>query len=422
MLKNIAIVGVGFLVVVVGLMVYALWETILMLGEMLVYFVVGGLIILAGMGLLFVYNLVNDVVSKNQHEKRLRTLELERQVIEARHSDITVIKAGASEQVFIGSTKNSDVLFKPAHLTPGTINGVPRHPTMTEARFWGRYQELHATAKPQPQIRTEKPAELPATTEALQPILPLLLQSGRLLIGGGSDSGKSNLAKHIIASHTKSGKQIIIVDPHAPSKILGIDVIGAGMDYATIDDTMQGLVELMKSRYEDVKAGVCKHHEHSPLFIVIDELTSIIDNCQAAPQAIKDLLTQSRKVNMTMLLLIHGLDTKTLKVPSGIRSSSTLVWLEGGPTKPYKSFILPDRGLQAKRADWTEYLAVNAFAGYPSSDNVMIKMPDHKDIKISNLTRQGFSNNAICKAVFGGKNGKYLDYIKAVQTQDSVAI
>jgi len=396
-MKNLLYLGLVSSMVAGGIAAYQNWFYVTIA-------IAGIAAILAILGVLYVYNIINDVVVKNRYERQKMALQLERLAIDNDHANIQITTAPAGHQVLIGMPANSNLKFSPAHLG-GQVNGQWQ-PTQKQLQLQHNFNQLYAPGSKK--LITPPPEAAPV----LAPLLPVLLQSGRVLIGGGSDSGKSTLAKHLITQH--AGDQIIPIDPHSPSKLLGYDVIGAGRDYEAIGDALAGLVSILDDRYLDIKNDICKYGDHPPIFVIIDELTSIQEKCEGAADTIKTLLTESRKVNMSIVLLIHSLDTKTLGIPSGIRSSSRLVWLEGGNGKDRAAYILPDRGPQARRADWIEYTLPGQFAGYPEAPGVVVQMPPARDLKINNLARQGFSKTAIAKTIFDVKkpNGGHLKEIK----------
>ncbi len=418
MIKNLSIIGAGFLIVVLGLVIYSLWETILMLGEMLVYFVVGGLIILAGMGLLFVYNLVADVFSKNQHEAKLRALELEARQVEIDHDNITIVKAKVDEQILIGSTRQSKILFQPGHLG-GAVNGQNIEPTLMQLKMWDRWQQLHSTAKPQPQIRTEKPPAQLEPGQPLQPILERLKASHQILIAGATGSGKTTLCKHLITWLAGQGYRVIPCDIHSPSKMLNFDVVGSGRKFGDVFNALEMAVEIMNERYNHPDYGK-PNYQPEPIAIFLDELTSVVkvaaDEKSNFVDNLQCLLTEGRKVGIKLILSIHSLDVKTLGLTAGVRESNTMVRLLGGDGSAYRCFIVPAMASIRSTKDWIAHTLPGEFVGYPASDGVTTKLPSAQELKAVRLSSQGFTVTSIAREVFSVKkpNSTHISEIRAI--------
>ena len=240
--------------------------------------------------------------------------------------------------------------------------------------------------------------QIEPNNEVLEPILPLLVDSQRLIIAGGSDAGKTTLVKHIISGRRNHSK-IVIIDPHSPSRILGIDVIGAGRDYPAIGDALESLVLLMTARYEDVKAGVLGYFEHDRISVFIDEWTSISREIKEAGNQLAILLTESRKVNIHLTICSHTLTVDGLGLPDAqFKKSATLVEIIGGNGQPRKGFILPRSKLNGKPI---EYLLPGPFIGYVEPTQEVLRLPDSKSLKAQILRLQGFSNTAIARELFG---------------------
>lgn len=243
-------------------------------------------------------------------------------------------------------------------------------------------------------------------------MLPTLLKAQRLIIGGGSDSGKSTTAKHLIAGRAEAS-QVIVIDPHAPSKILGFDVIGAGRNWQSIGEALESLELLMHDRYGDVAAGLMGYFEHRPLSIFIDEWTSIIEEVPNAGKILKTLLTESRKVNMFLTILTHSTTLDGLGLPSAqLKKSALIVELIGGQDQPHRAFIHPQTSVDGKKP--REYKTPGPFYGFPQPQQLTLELPSPKVIVAQKMANEGASLRSIAKELLGVKtpNGSHLEQIK----------
>jgi energy-coupling factor transporter ATP-binding protein EcfA2 len=250
----------------------------------------------------------------------------------------------------------------------------------------------------------------------VEPILPKLIEAQRLIVAGGSDSGKSTLAKHIMAARADHS-QIIVIDPHAPSKILGYDVIGAGRDYEAIGAALESLVWIMTSRYTDVAQGFMGYGDHNRVSVFIDEWTSIQRKVDRAGEFFETLLTESRKVNMHLTLLTHSPNVDTLGISAAIRKSAMIVELVGGQGNPHRAFIHPNTKLapDGSKAGPVEYALPGPFAGFAKpAGQVVLELPDARALKALAMSEAGESLTAIAREFYGvdNPNGRHLKEIK----------
>jgi hypothetical protein len=292
--------------------------------------------------------------------------------------------------------KDSEII--PGHLLSAPYNGAPSAPTAQDEQKW-----LFYTTRNSPKLIEGQSTPLLPVTQELPPLLPILLKTQRLIVGGGSDSGKSTLAKHLIAGRTQDS-QIIPIDPHSPSKLLGIDVIGAGRNWQAIGQALESLELLMHDRYSDVAAGLMGYFQHDKISIFIDEWTSIVEEVPDAGKRLKTLLTESRKVNMFLTLLTHATTLDGLGLPSAqLKKSALIVELVGGNgEQPYRAFVHPQTsiGVDGKKAKPTEYQLPGPFSGYPDSQDILPVLPSPQLIKLQRMANEGMSRRAMIKVLY----------------------
>ncbi|NJN99277.1 MAG: hypothetical protein HC875_36875, partial [Anaerolineales bacterium] len=265
------------------------------------------------------------------------------------------------------------------------VNGIYVEPTETELAAWQSYHTLHATARAAlPAGSRDASSDTPPLLSSgsdLPPLLPRLVNSQRLIIAGGSDSGKTTVVKHLIAA--RPNHQTIIIDPHSPSKILGIDTIGAGRDYGAIANALEALVLLMSDRYQDVKHGLFGYGQHQPVAVFVDEWTSIGREVERAGEMLAVLLTESRKVNIFLTVIAHSLTNDILRVDNQIKRSAVQVELFGGNGEPHRAFIHPNTtiGPDGRKATPQEFALPGPFVEPARPATLVRYLPDPKIIR-----------------------------------------
>jgi hypothetical protein len=286
------------------------------------------------------------------------------------------------------------------------VNGLPVHLDPTQAALLDRWNRYHATAKNGGGDRWEiaQPPVAGQLEPGLPPLLPKLVDAQRLIIAGPSDAGKTTLIKHIIASRADHSG-IIVIDPHAPSKILGFDCIGAGRDYEAIAAALESLVELMTARYEDVRLEMMKYGQHHRVSVFIDEWTGIVRNIKNAGDMLAILLIESRKVNIHLTVIAHSTTVEALGLPDAqIRKSATVIELTGGQGSSRRAFVLPASKVNpdGSKATPVEHALPGPFPGYVQPQPPMVReLPDARILRALRMEADGASITAIAKEYFG---------------------
>jgi hypothetical protein len=180
----------------------------------------------------------------------------------------------------------------------------------TQSVFNPMTQTVHTSPQPLPQaMPLPEPEQNPIIRHAVW--FPKAVNALHLIAIGESGSGKSTLARAIISESVKLG-DVVIVDPHGRSNDwFGLKVIGAGRDYDGIDQFMRATLTTMSKRYKEYEAGC---NEFKRLTVVIDETTSIAQKCDHWQQFFSDVSCEGRKVEMRLIVLVHGKGVKTLSL------------------------------------------------------------------------------------------------------------
>ena len=140
---------------------------------------------------------------------------------------------------------------------------------------------------------------------------PIACESLHVIVLGESGSGKTTMAKAMAVKAGMAGKTFAC-DPHGRMKDWnGVTVIGAGRDYEAIDGFFKGIMAEMDKRYKAYEAG---HDHFERITIFVDETTSIAKKCKLWDSFFADLSCEGRKVEMRLVILIHGKGVKTLKL------------------------------------------------------------------------------------------------------------
>jgi hypothetical protein len=195
-------------------------------------------------------------------------------------------------------------------------------------------QRTHATTQPKPQTVVLPPTPRPAPS--LQPAPPqpvllsfdktwyILMKAVHVLIVGETNAGKSTAANALLAGRAETD-MICVIDPHAePGDWAGVPAIGAGRNYAEIDQALTTLLAQMADRYTRRAQG---DKAYPALTIFVDELPAIMQHCKSARQFFGELVREARKVNMRLVALTQSTRVKTLGIEGEADVLENLTWL-----------------------------------------------------------------------------------------------
>jgi hypothetical protein len=371
-------------------------------------FIVSGLaytIIAALVGLLiFAGFLVRERVLKERAN---------RQVME-REAKVMYLIANEGQQVYIRDT-DPKATWRNAHLDVRVVaNGQQTIPSPIELTAWQTYMLRH-----RPNMISEiAPSLLPAQTQI--DLLAALDSVQRCLIVGASDTGKTTLLQWLVSRKAQTSK-VIVIDPHAyPDKWSGCVVIGTGRNYPDIDRALEALVCLMTKRYDEIGKGVVAEEGHSKITILIDEWRAIIYNVKGASDAIKALLTESRKAAFSVFVATHsdrakplglegeydlkdGFAVVRLSVVNGQRQAT----LDLGSGEIPALLPGPFTGNDPQIIETDEFI------------NLEVE-PTPAEAHILKLYEEGQSISAIAATVFGSKGGNQNQRVKDVLSKYNI--
>jgi hypothetical protein len=305
---------------------------------------------------------------------------------------------------------NPHATWLPLHNNPSwRINGTPENPTQVELATWQTF-----TQRSRPLSQVQPMALLPAASTLPLDSMASLDSVQRCLIVGPSNAGKTTLLQWIISRRLNNSK-VIVIDPHAsPNKWPNCIVLGTGRNYAEIGKALTALIQLMTKRYDEIGKGAVAEMAHNRLTIVIDEWRAIVYNVRHASEAIKTLLTESRKAAFSVFIATHSERVKAL----GIEGEGDL---KDGFAVVRLSVVNGQRQATIDTGDGEAAATLpgpyigNAPQVIDANDFISFEPnPSEQEQKILDLHSAGESYNEIARQVFGSTGGKQTTQIKEV--------
>jgi len=293
------------------------------------------------------------------------------------------------------------------------VNGQQHNPQDWEV-------DLHRYRLQMQQKRAQiVPGKAELIPENVQPIdlLTALETVQRCLIVGASDSGKTTLLQWLIHRRLQTSKTVTI-DPHAFPGKWGGYVIGTGRNYPEIGMALSALLQIMTKRYDEIGKGIVTEGNHPGLTILIDEWRAITQQLgKPAGEAIKALLTESRKAAFSVFVATHsdrakplglegeydlkdGFAIVRLSIANGIRQATIDT---GNGEQPA---TLP--------GPFPQHLSPPAIA---KTATRLKPTPSNQEAQILSMFDQGASYSQIARKVYGSKGGKQVKQIKQVLNQ-----
>ncbi|RMF03624.1 MAG: hypothetical protein D6768_05435, partial [Chloroflexi bacterium] len=230
------------------------------------------------------------------------------------------------------------------------------------------------------------------------------------------DSGKTTLLQWLVYRRRQISK-VVVIDPHAyPDKWAGCYVIGTGRNYGEISLALIALVQIMTKRYDEIGRGVIHEGNHPRLTILIDEWRAIVHQLgKPASEAIKALLTESRKAAFSVFVASHSDRAKPLGLEGeyDLKDGFAVVRLVITDGQR-QATIDTGSGEQPARLPGPFAVGGPAVVSQPDFDLDLTPQPTDQEAQILTLHRAGESYSAIARQVFGSKGGKQVQIIKQV--------
>ncbi len=356
--------------------------------------------------------------------ERLLRERANRRVME-REATVMCIVADEGQQVYIRDT-DERVTWRNAHLD-GRIyaNGRQTTPNQVEISAWQTYM---LRGRPNVMGQATSPQLLPAPIQV--DLLAALDNVQRCLIVGASDSGKTTLLQWLVSRRRQTSK-VIVIDPHAyPDKWPGCIVVGTGRNYREIDKALDALVRLMTKRYDEIGKGIVAEQGHSRITILIDEWRAIVYNVKGAGEAIKALLTESRKAAFSVFVASHserakplglageydlkeGFAIVRLSIANGQRQATLDTGNGEVPGTLPGPFVAGRQPVLEANAPSTGYQAEALKTGNPGDGLINLEVePTPVEAHILHLYEAGENISAIATAVYGSKGGHQNQRVK----------
>lgn len=400
MKKQVGLPLLGFFVLILGWYVSQIAHQELMTAiRVLIYALTATIILGLGVVTAFISLLVRE---------RLLKERARRQVME-RKAQVMYLIAEEGQQVYIRDT-NPQANWRNAHLDVRVYaNGQPGLASPSEMAAWQTYTLRHRAGV----VKEVAPQLLPASTTV--DLLGALDRVQRCLIVGASDTGKTTLLQWLVRRKLQTSK-VIIIDPHAyPDKWPGGVVVGTGRNYAEIDRALEALVRLMTKRYDEIGKGVVVEQGHTRITILIDEWRAIVYNVKGASEAIKALLTESRKAAFSVFVATHSDRAKPLglKGEYDLKDGFALVRLSLANGQRQATLDMGSGEVPVVLPG--AYTPPPAQTVEETEEFINLEVePTPAEAHILKMYAEGASYNEIARQVYGHTGGKQTHQIKAV--------
>src|SRR5579859_6863924 len=174
-------------------------------------------------------------------------------------------------------------------------------------------------------------------------------------IAGPTGGGKTSIIRLLLAQLCAARVQVVLLNPHYTRYDLEYDEDWTPFEPYLLHDPMacrdyEVIGRSLKSAAKDLIPKRLERRAHSqpvgkPYFLIIDELPSIIREVSAAPEYLRIILEEGRKVGVFLISAAHNFLVKTIapKVGGGsIRNCyRTAYYLGGDPTTARTLLDLP---------------------------------------------------------------------------------
>lgn len=212
-------------------------------------------------------------------------------------------------------------LSKALHLSPFLhLNGnITAAPGQGDVSRWQLYQMLHA-----PKLPAQFGGNVPLIESgpARPGLIEIMAKLDRILLIGGTGAGKTNALKHYVAYLVATGQMVSVVDPHSPSKLLGIDVIGAKTNFEQIADFFMLTMATVSARYQAGQIAQDGNLGNLNQFLIVEEFLDIHEQLgDLATDFLKVMLIRARKAGFRFCLVSQNDSVEAL----GIRGNAGLL-------------------------------------------------------------------------------------------------
>ena len=287
------------------------------------------------------------------------------------------------------------------------VNGHDHELTQAEWLYWQAQLSNGQTKQNQ--------MMLPAQIEAPLDLMSELRTAQRVLIKAASNGGKTTLLQHIAAQRIAINESVLILDSQSyPDKWpAGCKVVGAGSNHQAISVALDGLIDLMVKRYQEIGQGLVREGQHPKLTIIIDEWMAIVGECDNAGDVIRRLLTESRKAAFSVFIGSHSERVKALGLDGrgDLRDGFLIVRIEMengqrmatiATGKGERPCVLPGEYIASRPGNVFEIEAIE------------VAQPTTEEQRVLDMLDDDESLRAITQAVWGQRGAFYNSKVEAI--------
>lgn len=199
------------------------------------------------------------------------------------------------------------------------------------------------------------------------PKIPRLTNYPAVLIYGPQGSGKTFFAEEEIKRRKSAGHKVTALDPHAGfNSWRDCDVVGAGMDYASIDAELADFASEVKRRYARIRKE--PNPQFQPWTFVCDEFTNWASRCKASGDFFQAALSDIRKAKMYIIFVSHARTLAGLGEAKGMAATRDAALLEIellGQIDPETTEAVP------------KFEALVKLPGQSQADRTLVKLVKH---------------------------------------------
>lgn len=321
--------------------------------------------------------------------------EAELKRAKARRQLNEVATAAPGHQVY--HVNYGEDLARALHLSPSIHTNGPLTigPGQGEVSRWQFYQMLHAPKAAQLAGGNVPLIESGPARPKLIEVMPKL---PRIVLVGGTGTGKTNTLKHYVSYLVATDQAVSVVDPHSPSKLLGIDVIGAGLNFDQIADFFILTMATVSNRYQNGQIAHDGNLGDLNQFLIVEEFFDIQEQLgELATEFLKMMLVRARKAGFRFCLVSQNDSVAAL----GLVGNAGL--LKGAERVELKRDLATDRRAAVvgwKKANQFECDAPGLFVDYPTvpPGQLVIEAPPHFSTTERALIRAMIANPQASKA------------------------
>lgn len=351
--------------------------------------------------------------------EKVRMLFIARQQAE-NQANLTVVHGEPGQMVWVHERKRSGT-WRNLSMDPRIFIEVNddgrRAPSIQELGAWQAFHQLYA---PKAAIAAGNHPALPAPGDQPVDVLQVIQNFPVAIVVGTMDSGKTTLLQWIIDYYQRRAK-ILVLDPHSsPDRWPGAKVVGTGRNFGEIEQTLDGLVQLMNERYGEIGRGEVQEGDHPPIVVVADEWMAINEQCANADKMMVQLLTESRKAALKFYVGSHSRRVKSLGVDrKGDLLDGVAFILLRKVGSEHRAVIETYDGEETHRTEAIlpgEYRVLQPDEEMQAEEELsqaLTAEPSEEELQILIMHADGQSNRQISQAVYGQHGQHYNQKIEA---------